>query len=268
MTGFRCGGDTYYVGRSSDGSCASSNIGSHSQCPCQNGQIHALGSRQTADNRDHGRCKRNIIHKCAGDGGDPQDNGDHQHQIAVTDISDEVRHDFQDTCLLQTTYDHKQSDEEQQRLVINLSDQLQRIFACSDQCHDGDEYTDAGYGQSSLCMGHQQYYCTQEDNSADNKSLFVGNGLGRIRVGLVTACCSCLTGTQFLVEYQIEIQYDHNQGNACDHTGIGQEIREGISQGSTNDDIRGISAHGSGSSQIRTEHFCQNHRHRIEFQQL
>jgi len=43
-----------------------------------------------------------------GDGGDPQNNGDHQHQIAVTDISDEVRHDFQDTCLLQATYDHKQ----------------------------------------------------------------------------------------------------------------------------------------------------------------
>ena len=91
---------------------------------------------------------------------------------------------------------------------------------------------------------------------------------GMARVGFFRWLCMRLTGTQFLVEYQIEIQYDHNQGNACDHTGIGQEIREGISQGSTDDDIGGISAHGSGSSQIRTEHFCQNHRHRIEFQQL
>ena len=117
-------------------------------------------------------------------------------------------------------------------------------------------------------MGHQQYYCTQEDNSADNKSLFVGNGLGRIRVGLVAACCSSLAGSQFLVEYQIEIQYDHDQGYTCDHTGIGQEIREGISQGSTDDDVGGISTHGSGSAQIRTEYLCQDHRHRIEFQQL
>ena len=130
MTGFRCGGDTYYVGRSSDGSCASSNIGSHSQCPCQNGQVHTLGSGQTADNRDHGSRKRNIIHEGAGNRRDLQDNSDHQHQIAVADVSDEIRHNFQDAGLLQAAHYHEQSDEEQQGLVIDLFDQFQCVLAC------------------------------------------------------------------------------------------------------------------------------------------
>ena len=117
-------------------------------------------------------------------------------------------------------------------------------------------------------MGYQQCYCTQENNGADDKALFIGNRLGRIRVSLVAADCCRLAGTQLLVEYQVKIQYNYDQRNTCDQTGIGQEIREGISQGSTDDDVGGISTHGSGSAQIRTEYLCQDHRHRIEFQQL
>ena len=214
------------------------------------------------------RRKRNIIHERAGDCGDPQNNRDHQHQITVTDVTDEVRHDFQDTCLLQTAYHHEQSDEEQQCLIVDLFDQLQRISACGDQRHDSDKHADAGYGQTGLCMGYQQYYRTQENNGADDKALFIGDRLGRVRISLIAAGCYRLAGTQFLVKYQIKIQYNYDQGNTCDQTGIGQEIREGVSQGSTDDDVGGISTHGSGSTQVRAEYLCQDHRNRIEFQQL
>ena len=117
-------------------------------------------------------------------------------------------------------------------------------------------------------MGYQQCYRTQENNGADDKALFIGDRLGRIRVILIAACRSCLARTQLLVEYQVKIQYNYDQGNTCDQSGIGQEIREGISQGSTDDDVGGISTHGSGSAQVRAEYLCQDHRHRIKFQQL
>lgn len=84
MTGFRCGGDTYYV--EAPMSCASSisvpiasaHARMDSSTPWVADRLLIIGIMVAA---------KNIIHEGAGDGGDPQNNGDHQHQIAVTDIS-------------------------------------------------------------------------------------------------------------------------------------------------------------------------------------
>lgn len=119
MTFACCGCDTYNVRRCTDRCCTSSDIGTDRQCPCKNSQVDTgyIGC-QIRDNRDHGRCEWNVIDKgtchCRYD----NDNSNHNSNISATDRSDKACQNFQNTGFLQTTYDNKQSDKEQQCFVI------------------------------------------------------------------------------------------------------------------------------------------------------
>ena len=70
------------------------------------------------------------------------------------------------------------------------------------------------------------------------------------------------------MQNQIKIKNDHEQGNSCDHTGIGKEVHKGISQGSTDDDVGGITAHGSSAAEVRAKDLRQDHRDGVKAQDL
>ena len=78
---------------------------------------------------------------------------------------------FRILCLLRITHDHKQSDEEQQRLVINLSDQFAHL--CLQRSMSRWEMnTPMQDTVSPVCAWVTSSNTAQEDNSADNKSFY------------------------------------------------------------------------------------------------
>ena len=123
----------------------------------------------------------------------------------------------------------------------------------------------AGNRQSGLSMGYQQNNRTAENHTAGRKGFFAFDRLTGIRTG-----CRIQRAlrSELLTEAKIEIRNRCNHGNQGNQAGIDNEIAEGISQRGSDDDIGRISAHGSGTAQIRAENLGQNHRNRVKSQQV
>ena len=71
--------------------CAASDIRTHRKRPCKDGKVYALRCCKTVDNRDHCCCKRDIINKCTCYCRNPDDDRDHQIQVATADLTDQVQ---------------------------------------------------------------------------------------------------------------------------------------------------------------------------------
>ena len=216
-----CNSSTNNICRCTDRCCTSTDICSHGKCPCQSGKVYPLCYGKTLDNRNHGCCKRNIIYKGTGNSGTPDDNSDHQLDISSADFGDQSCDHFQHTGLLQTTYYNKQSNKEQQRLVIYLFHQLYSFLTRCDQCQDGYAKSDGCNGKSCLCMCYKKNYCKCKDNAADGKALLIPDGCFGIRE------CGCIYSsvtTELLMEYEEEINHGKYQCTNNDQSRITDKI--------------------------------------------
>ena len=116
----RCRRDADHICRRAYGCGASADIRPHCQRPGEHGQIDAVCSGQTLNDRYHRGGKRDIIHKGADNRGQPYDDRDHDHDVSAADPADKSRHDLQDSRLFQSADHDKQADEEQQRFIVHF----------------------------------------------------------------------------------------------------------------------------------------------------
>ena len=135
-------GNADYVCGCADRCRAAADIRSESQRPCKNGNIQARSLRNAVDNGDHCCRKGNVVDNGACDGGEPQDDRYHQQQVAAAYHLDEACNKLENVRLLQTAYNDEQSDEEQQRLIIHLLQQLGDIAPESREGNNGDYAAD------------------------------------------------------------------------------------------------------------------------------
>ena len=105
-------GNSNNVCRCTNRCCAAADIGSHGKCPRQRSQIYALQRRQRLDDRNHRRCKRNIVNKCTCNCGYPENNRAHQHAVGAAQFTDQTGDFFQYARLLQSADYNKQTNKE------------------------------------------------------------------------------------------------------------------------------------------------------------
>ena len=257
------GRSTDHVGRGANGGGAAANVGTQSQSPSQDGQSHALFHCQRLDDGDHGGSEGDVVDEGTGNGRHPQDDGDHQHDVAAADLANELGDELQDARLLQTTNHDEQTYEEKQSFVVHLFEQVDGVLAGGDEGEQGDKDADGGHGQASFRMGDQQDDGAQEDNGADDEGSLVGDGfLGCGHCGdLFRGSVRIL---QLTAEGEVEEDEHKDERDASQQTGVVQEIEEGIPQRGADDDIWGVTAHGGGTAQVGTEYFGQDHGDRVK----
>lgn len=156
------------------GVAAAADVSTQSQSPSQDRQSHALFHCQRLDDGDHGGSEGDVVDEGAGDSRHPQDDGDHQHDVAAADLADELSDELQDARLFQTADHDEQAYEEEQGLVVHLLEQVDGVLAGGDEGDEGDEDADGGHGQAGLGMGDQQDDGAQEDDGADDEGSLVG----------------------------------------------------------------------------------------------
>jgi len=268
VSGLGGDGGAHHVGGGPDGGGAAADVRAHGQGPGQGGELHAGGPGEAEDHGDHGGGKGDVVHKGAGDGGDPHDDEDHEDGVSAADAADEVSDILQDLGLLQSAHHHEEAQEEEEGLVVDPFEQFPRLLPSGEQGQKGDEGADEGDGEPCLLMGDEQQHSGQEDDTAAKEGTAVGNGLPGVRAGAGQGLAVGLIPAQFLAEAEVEIDHDHHQGDPGDETGVGQKIQEGVIQGGADDDIGRVAAHGRGAAQVGTEDLGEDDGDGVKAQQM
>lgn len=244
---------------------AAADVGTHGQCPCQRGEVEAFDHGEVLDDWDHGRCERDVVDERTGDRGYPEDDRDGDQQVAAADLRNEVRDEFEDACLLEAADDDKEADEEQQGLVVHASHDVLERLRVDDRGDDGDADTDGGNGEAGLCVGDEQDDCDREDDDAGEEVALALDDFIRFRIleqGRVFDFAADL-----LVHDDVEVDQREDKTDACDRTGVGDEVAERVVQRGADDDVRRVTAHGGRAAEVGAEDFCDDHRTRIEPQE-
>lgn len=107
MTVFGCNGDADDIRRSTDRSCAATDVSTKGKCPCKDGQICTGSYSKAFDDRDHRSRKWNIINDRACYSGDPDNNNYDKCDISTTDRMNKGCDQFENTGFFQTANDYK-----------------------------------------------------------------------------------------------------------------------------------------------------------------
>ena len=102
-------GRAHHIGGGADGRGAAAQVRAHRQRPGQHMQVHALGLSHGLNHRHHGSGKGDVVHKGAGHGGHPQDDGHHHHGLAAAEPGNAVCQHGQAAGALQPGHHHEQA---------------------------------------------------------------------------------------------------------------------------------------------------------------
>lgn len=114
-------------------------------------------------------------------------------------------------------------------------------------------------------MGDEQDDCDREDDDAGEEVALALDDFIRFRIleqGRVFDFAADL-----LVHDDVEVDQREDKTDACDRTGVGDEVAERVVQRGTDDDVRRVTAHGGRATEVGAEDFCNDHRARIEPQE-
>ena len=84
--------------------------------------------------------------------------------------------------LFKTANYYEQSDEEQQRFIINFLQKFRYMFKRCNKSNHCNKYSYKCNSKTCLCMCYKKNDCCQEYKAAYNKACFVSNSFSGIRV--------------------------------------------------------------------------------------
>ena len=245
------------VSGSSDRSCAAADVSTKGQRPCEYGKVRRVEGAacrcKSLDDRNHSCSERNVVHDGACHCGKPYNDDNNKYNVAAAYHLDEVCNQLKYVGLLKAADNNKQSDEEQQGLVVDLLYKFKRVLSGGDQRQHGNNRADERNGKSGLGVCDEHNYSTEENHYADNEAALVSDRF--LWVGHGRYVDLGLSGfLEILSEDEQEIEYHKHKANSCDNAGIRQEVRKGIAERCTYNDVWRVAAHGRGAAEVRAEH--------------